>query len=78
MDTDLLHGEFVAAIARLGGNAAYARVAGVTRQAVSLAVKKRAIMPGRHVVPVARALGAPRSRFRPDLYPPEEEAPAAA
>lgn len=77
MDIDLLHGEFVAAVARAGGNAAYARVAGVSRQAVSLRLQRGSPMPVGHVIRVARHLGEPRSRFRPDIYPPEEVEAAA-
>lgn len=77
MDTDLLHGEFAAAVVRCGGNARYARLAGCSKQAVGQALKRRAVMPYRHVVPVCRHLGEPYSRYRPDLYPPEEAATAA-
>lgn len=78
MDTDLLHGEFVVAVARCGGKAAYARVAGCSRQAVAQAIVRRSPMPWRHVIRVARHLGEPRWRFRPDVYPQEEASAAVA
>ena len=74
MDTDLLHGEFVAAIRRVGGNAAYARLVGCSRAAVTQAIARRRPMPSGHVGRVAARLGEPYSLFRPDLFPPQEAA----
>jgi DNA-binding transcriptional regulator YdaS (Cro superfamily) len=60
------------AVARVGGQAKFARLIGVTAQAVSQWDE----VPPLRVLAVERASGVSRHELRPDLYPLESEARA--
>lgn len=57
---------------RVGGQAALAKLIGVTAQAISQWVE----VPPLRVLEVERVSGVSRSELRPDLYPVEEGAGA--
>lgn len=58
------------AVERVGGQAKFARLIGVTPQAVSQWDE----VPPLRVLAVEGASGVSRSELRPDLYPAEDEA----
>jgi len=60
------------AVARVGGQAKFARLIGVTAQAVSQWDE----VPPLRVLAVEHASGVSRHELRPDLYPLESEARA--
>lgn len=57
-------------IERLGGAAQAAQRLTLKRTTVAM-WRKRDMVPTRHVIAVASALGVPLSAIRPDIYPPE-------
>lgn len=61
-----------AAIGRAGTQTKFARLIGVTQQAVSRWVAKRRPIPSEFVLRAEEATGIPRWQLRPDLYPPSE------
>jgi len=69
MDREQLHQDYRSAVELAGGASAYGRIVGVSKQAVSQALDRGAIMPAEHVLKVCRALSLTPSRLRPDLYP---------
>ena len=60
------------AIEKSGGQAEFARLIGITAQAVSQWDE----VPPLRVLAVERASGVPRHELRPDLYPVEDKARA--
>jgi len=60
------------AVASVGGQAKFARLIGVTAQAVSQWDE----VPPLRVLAVESVSGVPRHELRPDLYPVEDEARA--
>lgn len=70
-DSDIIKLGLDKAILKAGGSqAALARAAGVTNNAVSKWVKKGAI-PVERVPDLAKALEMDRSEMRPDFWPPQ-------
>jgi len=60
------------AVKNVGGQAEFARLIGITAQAVS----QWDVVPPLRVLVVERVSGVSRSELRPDLYPAKEEARA--
>lgn len=59
------------AVQQLGGQAATARLLGITQPSVWAWVKHGKLLPGEHVLKVEGATGISRHDLRPDLYPRE-------
>lgn len=57
------------AIDRLGGQAAMARLIGLTQPAIFIMLKKGRPLPAEHVLKVEAATGVSRHDLRPDIYP---------
>jgi DNA-binding transcriptional regulator YdaS (Cro superfamily) len=64
------------AVEAIGGQAATARLLGITQPAVSLWLSKGQVLPAEHVLTVERETGVSRHDLRPDIYP-REAAPSA-
>jgi len=62
------------AVKNVGGQAKFARLIGVTAQAVSQWDE----VPPLRVLAVERVSGVPRHKLRPDLYPLEDRASACS
>ena len=60
-----------------GSQSAFAKLIGVTQQAVSRWLKNGTPLPADHVPLAEKGTGIPRHRYRPDLYITEASAPAA-
>lgn len=61
----------VEAVQHLGGQAATARLLGITQPSVWAWLKNGKPLPGEHVLKVEGATGISRHDLRPDLYPRE-------
>jgi DNA-binding transcriptional regulator YdaS (Cro superfamily) len=60
------------AVSHAGSQAAFARLIGVTQQAVSKWTADNKPLPHMHVLKVEAETGISRHELRPDLYPIEE------
>lgn len=67
----------VAAVDKLGGQNATARLIGVSQPSVWRWLRQRRPLPAQHVLTVEAATGVSKHDLRPDLYP-REVAPAPA
>jgi DNA-binding transcriptional regulator YdaS (Cro superfamily) len=62
------------AIAKAGGQSAYARLLGVSQPTVWAWKEQKKPLPAEHVLLTERDTGISRHELRPDLYPREDAA----
>lgn len=72
------HRAFKEAVAKAGGQTAFAAICGCTQGNIWQLLKKKSLLPAQYVLKAESGTGISRHDLRPDLYPVEVSSSQAA